>query len=272
MAGIFWMKNLITVILLFPGCLLFAQGSHGVPELKRSYLLQDSITDFQTDVSFNSVTDGQPAPPRMPFYSLSGSGQTGNQYHYQLNLGCTPSEKGFMRNSLFSLIVPALDAGEGITDVEKSVGLSWLQRWTWEHDGFPTISSMISLLVPFNVKGQKTNVVATFIIAKNLPGGVLYFNAYGESKKGFTTDSLDYGVLGGYRMNLHGSKSLTMDVLCQRSSVVTFETSFEFDLNKGWTIGPGVNISYDNNTKSTGFGVGIIFFRQTSKKLFHTQM
>ncbi|HKK43400.1 MAG TPA: hypothetical protein VJ963_13380 [Bacteroidales bacterium] len=264
------MKNLITVILLFSGCRVFAQGLNGVSELKRSYLLQDSITDFQTDVSFNSVSDGQPAPPRMPFYSLSGSAQSGNQYHYQFNLGYTPYERGFMRNSLFSLIVPALDAGEGITDVERSMGLSWLQRWTWEHDGFPTISSMVSLLVPFIVRGLKTNVVVTFIVAKDLPRGVLYFNAYGESKKGLTTDSLDYGLLGGCRMNLHGSKSLTLDVLYQRSSVITFETSFEFDLNKGWTIGPGVNVSYDNNTKGTAYGVGIIFFRQTSKKLFHT--
>ena len=87
---------------------------------------------------------------------------------------------------------------------------------------------MISLLVPFNVSGLKPNVVATFIMAKNLQRGILYLNAYSESKKGFTTDSLDYGFLAGYRMNLHGNNSLSLDLLYQRFSVLTLEASVEY--------------------------------------------
>ncbi len=262
------MKNIVPVIIIFFCFNLYSQDREGFPGDIGKYNLEDSITNYQTDVSFNSITDGQPAPPLMPYYSFLGSGQSGNQFHYQFNLGYTPAEHGFLRNSLFGVVAPALDAGEGITDVARSLGISWLQRWNYEHNGSPTISSMISLLVPFNGSDLKTNIVATFIMAKNIRGGVLYLNAYGESQKGFTTDSLDYGFLGGYRMFLDGNKSLSLDLMCQRASVLTFEASMEFDLSHGWTIGPGINISYDGKAEDMGYGLGIILFRQTSRKLF----
>ena len=130
--------------------------------------MQDSITNYQTNVGFNSITDGCPGPPKQSFYNLIASRQQGSSFQYQGNIGYTPAISGFFRNTLFGLVVPSLDVGEGITDFEKSVSASWLQRWNYEHKGLPTVSTLISLQFPFDEPGAKTDLVSTLIVTKNI--------------------------------------------------------------------------------------------------------
>ena len=146
--------------------------------------LQDSITSYQTNVGYNSITDGQPGPPRQPFYTMTTAGQDGSAFQYEAGIGYTPALNGFFHSSLFGIVVPTLDVGEGTVDFEKSLSVSWLQRWVYEHQGKPTISTMVSVQFPFDEPDAKTDLVTTLIITKNIGKGVGYFNTYAESTRG----------------------------------------------------------------------------------------
>ena len=228
--------------------------------------MQDSITNFQTNAGLNSIIDGQPGSPKMPSIAITFAGQEGSDFQYETSIGYTFAEQGFFRNSLFSVTVPTLDVGEGSIDFEKSVSTSWLQRWNYEHQGGPTISTMISFQFPFDEPGEKIDMVTTLIVTKNLgKQGVGYFNAYAESTQGITTDNLELGVLLGYKLFLPKQKELFLDLLYQNTDVLTYESSLELDLPKGWTISPGLNLSYNTNLKTTALGGGISLFYQFQK-------
>ncbi|MCB0685574.1 MAG: hypothetical protein KDC53_03585 [Saprospiraceae bacterium] len=228
----------------------------------QNYTLQDSISDRQACITHNSITDGQPGTPQKPQISGTAAGQKGSIFQYQTAIGYTPSQKGFLRSSLFSAVVPTLDVGEGAIDFEKSMSVSWLQRWVYEHDGTPTISTSLTFQFPYDEPNAKTDAVLTFIIAKNLGKGVGYFNAYGETTQGLTTDSLEWGIIGGYKFFLPNSKELFLDVLYQSGNALTFEMSLEVDLAKGWSLGPGINFTWNVEENNTVYGGGLLLLYQ----------
>jgi hypothetical protein len=229
----------------------------------QDYKAQDDITNQQTNVGLNSIIDGQPGPPKKPFITMTFAGQERQDFQYEASIGYTPAEKGFFRNSLFSLTIPTLDVGEGTIDFEKSVSTSWLQRWHYEHNGLPTISTMISLQVPYGEPDANTDIVTTFIVTKNMgKKGVGYFNAYIESTQGIAFDNLERGLLLGYKRFLPNQKALFLDTLYQSTETLTFEVSLEIDLPKGWSISPGANISYDTQMETYSFGGGLLLFYQ----------
>ncbi|MFC1605080.1 hypothetical protein ACFL5F_08645 [Planctomycetota bacterium] len=211
-----------TLLLLV--CLLYSATGYS-----QDYKTQDDITNQQTNVGFNSIIDGQPGPPKKPFITTTFSGQERQDFQYEASVGYTPAAKGFFRNSLFSLTIPTLDVGEGTIDFEESASASWLQRWNYEHQGLPTISTMISLQVPYDEPGADTDFVATFIVAKNIgKNGVGYLNAYAESTQGLAFDNLERGVLLGYKRFLPKQMALFLDTLYQSIDLLTFEGSLEW--------------------------------------------
>jgi len=250
--------TLLLMVLVFAPIIGIAQ---------QHYAMQDSITGYQTNNGYNSIIDGQPSTPKQPTFTITAA-KIGTEYQYEGNVGLSPSNHGFFRNSLFSFVVPSLNVGEGITDLDKSVSGSWLQRWQYEHDGKPTISSMISFQLPYDQPGMKANYVATFILTKNIKhGGVGYFNAYVKTKKGFSAYSASYGGIFGYKLFLPKQKELLVDLLCQSDNGITIEASLEIDLPKGWTVSPGLNYGWNTKTGVFTFGGGLLIFCQTSKRI-----
>ena len=254
------LKNYLLPIFFFISARLLAQVSDTA-----KYASQDSITAHQTNIGFNSVTDGQPAPPKQPFFSIIASGQQGGKFQYQGSIGYTPACKGFLRNTLFVVVVPTIDVGEGITDFEKSVSGSWQQRWIYEHNGKPTISTMTSIQIPYDEPNAKTDLVTTLIITKDIGKGVGYFNAYAETTSGFTTDSLSYGIMAGYKIYLTKHEELFFGLMYQTNNTLTLETSIEIDFKSGMTISPGLNLAYNTQFETTTFGGGIVLYYQSSK-------
>lgn len=234
----------------------------------QDYTMQDSISGYQANVGYNSIIDGQPAPPKQPMFTITGAGRQNNGFQYEANIGYTPATKGFFRNTLLAMVVPTLNVGEGITDFERSVSASWLQRWQYEHQGKPTIATMVSIQVPYAEPNAKTDIVSTLIITKNIgKKGVAYFNTYAESTRGFTTTGLGYGTLLGYKFFLPKQKEFFLDALLQSGNTVTLEAALEFDLPKGWSVSPGANLAIDTRTGKRTFGGGLLVFYQTSKPL-----
>lgn len=247
--------------------IFFIQG-HLCAQVEITNSFRDSITNRQSNVGFNSITDGCPAPPKQLNYSIIGGGKNNGNFQYQGSIGYTPANDGFFRNTQFGLIVPTLDTGEGITDFEKSISSSWVQRWLCENNGKPTISTMISVQVPYDEPGAKTDFVTTLIVTKNIGNGVGYFNAYSETTKGFTLDTAEYGVMLGYKMFLPGQKELLFGTMYQSGQILTLESSLEIDFADGWTISPGVNYALGLNTGSGVIGGGLTIYYQSSGKLF----
>lgn len=246
---------------------IYLLSNHLCAQIKLTNSYRDSITNYQSNVGFNSITDGCPAPPKQPNYSIIGGGQNNGNFQYQGNIGYTPANNGFFRNTQFGLVVPTLDTGEGITDFEKSISSSWLQRWVCENNGAPTISTMISIQVPYDEPGEKTDIVTTFIITKNIGNGVGYFNLYSETTKGFTLDTAEYGVMLGYKMFLPKQKELLFGAMYQSGKILTFETSLEIDFSNGFTISPGINYAFNLNEGLRNVGGGLTVFYQSSKPI-----
>lgn len=254
----------IRYLFVFIVC-LFSDRLCAQMEITNSY--RDSITNRQSNVGFNSITDGCPAPPKQLNYSVIGGGKHNGNIQYQGNIGYTPANNGFFRNTQLGLIVPTLDTGEGITDFEKSISSSWLQRWLCERNGIPTISTMVSIQVPYDEPGEKTDLVTTLIITKNIGNGVGYFNAYTETTKGFTLDTAEYGAMLGYKMFLKGQKELLFGTMYQSGKILTLESSLEIDFADGWTISPGLNYALGLNAKSGVIGGGLTLYYQSSSPI-----
>ena len=84
----------------------------------QDFSVQDSITGLQSNISFNSITDGQPGPPGKPFFSFI-SAYRDSEFQYQLQAAITFAKKGFFRNTVIAISVPTLDAGNGIISFER---------------------------------------------------------------------------------------------------------------------------------------------------------
>lgn len=225
------------------------------------------MSSYQANISYNSIIDGQPAPAGQPLFSITAA-KVGAEYQYEGSIGYTPGRKGFFRNSLFSVLVPSINTGDGVTDFERSLSIVWLQRWQYEKNGRPTISTMFSCQNPYDEPGEKTDLVGTLIITKNIGHrGVGYFNCYAETRKGITADSVGYGTVAGYKLFLPGQKELFLDVLYQAGRVLTFEASFEFDFPKGISLCPGINYAWNTLSGSFIFGAGLVLYYQSPKPI-----
>ena len=203
----------------------------------------DSVTDRQGVDAFNSITDGQPNPPRRPELSLTVGWQQGLPAQVQLGFEITPGGSRWLRNALFAAFVETINAGEGANDAEPSVSLQWQQRWRTAGGGWPTIATSATLQLPMEGP-HETDVVLTGIVAADAGVGVAYLNVYSETMRGMTPGG-QRGILLGYKLPLIDGLSAYGDALVQRQagqSSLTPELSAELDLASGLTIGPGVSV------------------------------
>jgi hypothetical protein len=227
------------------------------------YAEADSIATMQTAVTANSITDGQPGPPNMPFFQSNSSYTADGGYSHNLCIANTFSDQGFWRNSLFSLNVLSFEANNNSIDYDKSFSGSWQHRWRYEKNNKPTIATNIMLVVPIDESEVLPEVQTTFILAKNLNRkSVGFFHlTLGKPFEGFS-ENVYYSLLLGHKYFLNESSNLFVDVVYQEKAI-TLETALEFNFPNSMVLSPGINYTWDTNLNEGILGFGAVVLFQT---------
>jgi hypothetical protein len=223
----------------------------------------DAVTEAQGAGGFNSLTDGQPGTAGAPELSLTGGALGNSEFAFECSIALTP-RVSYLYYSLFGLVVPTLEVGEGATDFERSVSITWLQRWTYERRMRPTFATQLALQVPFDEPNAEIDAVFTVVLARGLGPCTVYLNAYGETTEGINTDEIEWGALLGCKASFTSSFFLVGDVFLQTDSVMTIEMSPVYELPFGLSIGPGPGAQWNlcKGEASINFGLALQYSRE----------
>lgn len=227
----------------------------------QDYTYQDSISSHQTCVAYNSINDGHPGPPGMPFFQSTLGYTFDEGTELNICVANTFAPEGFFRNSLFSLnFLNALYENNSF-DFIKSLGASWQQTWLFEKDNVPTFSSIIAVQYPYDEPSDVTELQTTFIMVKNIGNsGVGYLNSFVN----IASNSLDsYSFLAGYKFFISETSNLFFDTIYSSDNTFSIGAALEINLPMGSVISPGINYQLDTNNNSNSFGVGLVVLYQT---------
>jgi len=216
----------------------------------------DSVTAAQDAGGFNSLTDGQPISPGAPQFGLTLATLRDKEYAIEWSMAFT-LDRVILHNSLFGLIGPTLDAGEGATDFERSVSVIWLQRWIYEQGLRPTFATQLSIQVPYDEPDAGIDAVLTVVTAHGLGPGTVYLNAYGETQNKIELAEMEWGGLVGYKSSFTSSFFMVGDVLLQTESRLTLEISPVYELSCGLSLGPGIGVEWDLRDGGVVINVGL---------------
>ncbi|NJD10289.1 MAG: hypothetical protein FIB01_07540 [Gemmatimonadetes bacterium] len=224
--------------------------------------IADEVTARQGVGAFNSITDGQPVNPGQPEASVLATMQRGAAARLQLSVSLTPGRSRFLRNALFSLIGPTINAGEGAVDFEQSATAQWQQRWSVAHGAAPTVATVASLQVPF-ADSLQVDGILTGVLVWDAGAGALYLNGYLETHRGLTLDGAEVGAIAGWKAPVGNAFAAYADVLVQRlagANTWTAELSAEIDLPFDLTLGPGVSLGLAAGSRPVP-GAGLLVTR-----------
>ncbi|NNF19353.1 MAG: hypothetical protein HKN61_06215 [Flavobacteriaceae bacterium] len=251
------MRSIICVLFLFSNVLLSQKKE-----------VQDHIMNHQTANILTSISDGQPAPAKQLGITVSSVADATDGVEYQLSLGYTPSDHKFWRNTMLQFTVPTMRQGQGALNFEKSVGISWSHRWHAEQDGIPTISTISTVQLPYDEPGEKTDLVNTLVIAKNIgERSVAYINAYAETVRGIALDAVELGYLLGYKYFLNPNTALFLNGVYHNAADLVLETALQVDIAGGWTISPGISLNLSQADSDATISAGIMLFYEFQKPL-----
>ncbi len=229
----------------------------------QDYAEADSIATMQTAVTANSITDGQPGPPKLPFFQSNSTYSADSGFSHNLCVANTFAEHGFWRNSLFSLNVLSFTAIDNNIDYDKTFNGSWQHRWRYEKNNKPTIATNVTLIVPFDEPDALTEAQTTFIVAKNLnTKSVGFFHLTISTPFEDFSENINYSILLGHKLFLNDSNNLFLDVVYQENAI-TFETALEFKFSNSMVLSPGINYTWDTELKEGIFGFGAVVLFQT---------
>jgi hypothetical protein len=154
---------------------------------------------------------------------------------------------------------PTLDVGNGSINFEKSVTASWQQRWLIDDGNLPTISTVVSVQLPYDEPDEKTDVVFTAIVAESTQWGAVYPNTFAESTDGADFSAADFGGVLGAKRILNDHLALFADVAVYEDGAYALELSVERDFENGSTIGPGITLSHvGDGFKASDLMIGFV--------------
>ena len=201
------------------------------------------VATRQTSNGFNSITDGQPGTPLQPQVTAIPSYDFDeDEFQNQFSIQATLVKSGFWCQAQFHLTAPTLVMGETLIDSERSVTLSWQQRWLIDNGGMPTISTIVALQQPYDEPDEETDLVVTGVIVKSISWGALYLNLIAETAAGIAFDNFEYSGVAGVKRIVDDRLAVFADVVIQEQGAYALEFSLERDLKRGWTLGPGVSL------------------------------
>lgn len=230
----------------------------------QDYSVPDSIAAYQTCVAANSINDGQPGPPNLPFFQATMFNTPGDNFSFNLCAASTFTNSGFLRNSLLTLGLISLQGDNETIDYDKSLTTSWQHRWTYEQNNAPTISTNFTVQVPIDELETKANITGTLIIVKNLESnGVAYLNANVNSNFEDFLGEPSVCVLLGRKYFLPQNINMFTDFVFDFNNSLTFELAFEINLPNGWVISPGINYGFQIDEGTESFGLGAVVLFQT---------
>jgi hypothetical protein len=215
------------------------------------------VSSHQAVTAFNSLMDGQPGAPRtlqltvIPSYDVEDRALRG-----QLTVERVVATSGFWCQAQLALSGPSLDVDESSIDSDKSVTAGWQQRWLIDDGSLPTVSTVISVQIPYDEPDAKTDIVLTGIVAKSMQWGAVYLNAFAETTDGADSSSVDFGGVVGAKRVLNGSLALFADIAIREGGAYALELSAERDFNNGLSLGPGIALSHAGDG-SNGVDVAI---------------
>lgn len=199
------------------------------------------LADRQGVGAFNSILDGQPPAPDQPqlqsVLSFDAQSQT---MALAASLGVTPSREGFFCESQISLVSPQLLLDNRSAEFAGVWALTWEHRWRVDEVAGASVSSNLQLLVPNDGDADGWGLIATGILTRSTPSGVVYFNG----SLAWTASERRAAVSGliGYKHIWSDDRALYVDAILAEAGELTVEVSFEQDLRDGWSLGPGLSI------------------------------
>lgn len=226
----------------------------------QDFSVPDSIAIVQGCNGFCAINDGHPGPPNLPFFqnvtSIDGDFILQNSLCLSSTMG-----NGFFRNSLFSLNVFTADWDEKLI-IEESLTTSWQHRWVYEQRGLPTITTLLSTTLPYNDRDLKPEYQGVMIINKSIgTKGTLYFNSFFD----LADNDLTYTALIGHKTILTVNTNLFIDILYEfENSSPIIELAYEYNLDSGSVISPGVQYEYDTKIEKGSFVFGLSLLHQTN--------
>lgn len=198
------------------------------------------VTDAQSVTGFSSLADGQPATPGQPnlvgyasYYGGETTVKSGVQY--------TPRGKSWC-NTQFLVVLPNLFLTSRI-DSTNTVGLGWQQRWLVDDGPRPTISTLVTTTFNWSTGLHAATTKAVLIVAKTVPGAVLYANAIVTHQFGasLVQDWAEAGIVGA-KVPLHAKDALVGDIVVTRGAPAQLELTYQLRPRGSLNLAPGIAV------------------------------
>jgi hypothetical protein len=203
---------------------------------------QDVATHQGVD-AFNTLIDGQPGTPRLPQLNVVPSYNfEENKFVNQSSLSVVPALSGFWCQAQFEFFTPVAKALDGQVNFEKSVALSWQQRWLIDDGSSPTVSTVVEVQAPYDDSQANTEISVIGIVAKSTEWGAVYLNSLALSEDGSDFSSVDFsGVIGAKRI-VNAKLAVFADITIDENGLYALELSAERDYSNGLSLGPGIRL------------------------------
>lgn len=252
------MKPLFTAFL----CMSMMHFCHA-----QDYTVPDSIAMLQTCVASNSINDGQPAPPKLPFVQSTLTTDLEGNYALGLCIAETFAEHGFFRNSLFNLTLANFEIAKGSFDYDQAINAQWQHRWFYEKGKKPTFATIVGVSHPYKGNDESTELQTILVVNKSIDSRrVLFFNAFMNTPVEEAFNASTYGFLVGQKFYLAENHNFFADVIYQSTSDLTLELAIEFNLSSEWVVSPGINYNWNTSDRTNTFGIGVLVLYQSIKR------
>lgn len=230
---------------------------------------EDAVAQRQSVDYWNPIEDGQPGAPGNWEVKFDAGWKTFSGQHDPFALTSqvqyTPEGGHFLHNMKLGVAVPVtmgLGGVEGNGDAE----FEWKQRWVAEHDGIPTMATVVDVRVPTGYHSSGVDGMLTGVVAKDLGPGTWIFNGFVETANGDNVEDLrhfQWGFRTGYKWRITDDFALIGDYIHRSSeeeghaNINSLQLSGEYHPNEHITIGPGITIGLDDHDETPNFGAGV---------------
>lgn len=213
--------------------------------------------------AFNTLIDGQPGVPRLPQLTVVPS------YNFeqeklvnQLSMSGVPALTGFWCQAQFEFFAPVVKAIDGDVDVDKSVAVSWQQRWLIDNGALPTFSTVVEVQTPYGDSPDDTEISLIGVVAKSTAWGAVYLNSLAVSEDGSDFSSFDFsGVVGAKRI-INDKFAVFADITINEDGLNALELSAERDYSNGLSLGPGIRLLRSSDgSNGIDVSIGIMVFK-----------
>ena len=217
----------------------------------------DCLTDTATRqavVSFSSVLDGQPGTAGQPFLGMSAVGTEGAGGQFAASYNFTPSARSEVCDALISLSAPTYLSGDGEKRFDPSFGLSWEQRWRADDVDGPTLSSFVSLAIPYEGGRDNFNSTVVLILARSFGEATAYLNLGAASAAGVESRWIGQAVVGWKQPLPLGSAAIA-DLVWYSDGGQAYELSWQFAIGNALSLGPGLSCLDDDGHALWSYGL-----------------